>query len=39
MRPAEALDFASWVNKFDAKKCQIGSSPAMKPGTTKAPIW
>jgi len=39
MRPAEALDFASWVNKFDAKKCQIDSNPAMKPGTTKAPIW
>jgi hypothetical protein len=39
MRPAEALDFASWVNKLDAKKCQIGSSPAMKPGTMKAPIW
>ncbi len=39
MRPAEALDFASWVNRLDAKACQIGSSPAMMPGTTKAPIW
>ena len=39
MRPVEALDYAAWANKFDAKKCQIGSSPAMKPGTTKAPIW
>ena len=39
MRPAEALDFASWVNKFDAKDCRIGSSPAMKPGTLKVPIW
>ena len=39
MRPAEALDFASWVKKLNAEKCQIGSSPAMKPGTTKAPIW
>jgi hypothetical protein len=39
MRPAEALDFASWVNGLDAKACQIGSSPAMMPGTMKAPIW
>lgn len=39
MRPAEALDFASWVNKFSAKKCQIDSNPAMKPGTMKAPVW
>ncbi len=39
MRPAEVLDFASWVNKFDAKKCRIDSGPAMKPGTVKIPIW
>lgn len=39
MRPAEALDFASWVDRLDAKACQIGSSPAMMPGTAKAPIW
>ena len=39
MRPAEMLDFAAWVKKFDASKCQIGSSAAMKTGTTKAPIW
>ena len=39
MRPAQALDFASWVNRLDAKACQIGSSPAMMPGTSKAPLW
>lgn len=39
MRPAEALDFASWVDGLDATACQIGSSPAMTPGTMKAPIW
>ena len=39
MRPAQALDFASWVNGLEAKACQIGSSPAMMPGTVKAPIW
>ena len=39
MRPAEMLDFASWVKKFDAGKCHIGSSPEMKTGTMKAPIW
>ncbi|TNF92527.1 MAG: hypothetical protein EP297_13215 [Gammaproteobacteria bacterium] len=39
MRPAEALDFAIWVKKFDADKCRIGSSPAMQPGTVKPPIW
>lgn len=39
MRPAEALNFASWVNGLDAKACLVGSSPAMVPGTTKAPIW
>ncbi len=39
MRPVEALDFTSWVKGLDAKACQIGSSPAMIPGTTKAPIW
>ena len=38
MRPAEMLDFAPWVDKFNAGKCQIGSGPAMKPGTMKAPI-
>lgn len=32
MRPAEALDFAAWVGKFDAEHCRIGSSPAMTPG-------
>jgi len=39
MRPAEMLDFASWVKRFDAAKCRIGSSAAMKTGTIKAPIW
>jgi len=39
MRPAEALDFAAWTKKFDAKKCPIGSSPAMTPGAVKVPIW
>ena len=39
MRPAEVLDFASWLNKFNAKDCRIDSSPAMKPGTLKVPIW
>lgn len=39
MRPVEMLDFASWVRKFDVKKCKVGSSPAMMPGTVKIPIW
>lgn len=39
MRPAEVLDFAAWVNKFDAQKCRIGSSPAMKPGMLEIPVW
>ena len=39
MRPAEVLDFAAWVKKFDAKKCQIGSSPAMEPGALEIPVW
>ncbi|MBL6930541.1 MAG: hypothetical protein ISR46_03495 [Rhodospirillales bacterium] len=39
MRPAEVLDFASWVKKIDAKKCQIGSSPAMNPGALEIPVW
>ncbi len=39
MRPAEALNFASWVNKLDAAQCRIDSSPAMKPGTLKIPVW
>lgn len=39
MRPVEALDFSLWINKLDAVKCQLGSSPAMEPGTMKAPIW
>jgi len=39
MRPAEMLDFASWVSKFDAEKCRVGSSPAMTPGALKIPVW
>jgi hypothetical protein len=39
MRPAEMLDFAPWVNKFDAGACRIGSSMAMKTETIKIPIW
>ena len=39
MRPAQALDFASWVKGLDAEACRIGSSPAMLPGTVKAPVW
>ncbi|CCQ75249.1 hypothetical protein [Magnetospira sp. QH-2] len=39
MRPAEALDFAPWVAKFDAAKCPVGSSEAMTPGVVKVPIW
>jgi len=39
MRPAEMLNFAPWVNKFDSGKCRIGSSAAMKTGTLKIPIW
>ncbi len=39
MRPAEMLDFASWVKRFDAGRCRIGSSAAMKTGTIKVPIW
>jgi len=39
MRPAQVLDFSSWVGKLDAKECPIGSSPAMTPGTMKALIW
>ena len=39
MRPAEALDFAEWVKKLDARTCRIESSAAMTPGTMKAPIW
>jgi len=39
MRPAEVLDFASWVKKFDAQKCRIGSSPAMIPGMLEIPVW
>jgi len=39
MRPAEALDFASWVDKFDAENCHVGSSPAMTPGVLKIPVW
>ena len=38
MRPAEVLDFASWVKKFDAKKCRVGSSAAMTPGVLKIPV-
>ena len=26
MRPAEVLDFASWVKKFNAVKCRVGST-------------
>jgi len=39
MRPAEALDFTTWVEKFDAERCRIGSSPAMSPGALKIPVW
>ncbi|GAB6054364.1 hypothetical protein JCM17960_31840 [Magnetospira thiophila] len=39
MRPAEVLDFAAWVARFDAPRCKIGSSAAMTPGVDKAPIW
>ncbi len=39
MRPAEVLDFASWVEKFDAGNCRVGSSPAMTPGALKIPVW
>jgi len=39
MRPAEALDFAAWIGKFDAERCRIGSSPAMTPGALKIPVW
>lgn len=39
MRPAEALDFAAWVGKFDAEKCPVGSSPAMRPGAIAIPVW
>jgi len=39
MRPAEALDFAAWVGKFVAERCQIDSSPAMTPGALKIPVW
>ena len=39
MRPAEMLDFAPWVNRFDAEKCRIGSSRAMRTETIKIPIW
>ena len=39
MRPAEVLDFASWVKRLEAKRCRIGSSPAMMPGTVKVPVW
>jgi len=39
MRPAEALDFAAWVGKFDAERCRIGSSPAMTPGALRIPVW
>ncbi|MCW9034683.1 MAG: hypothetical protein OQJ97_10735 [Rhodospirillales bacterium] len=39
MRPAEVLDFSAWAKNLDAEKCRIDSSPAMKPGTAKAPIW
>lgn len=39
MRPAELLDFASWTKRLDAKRCRIGSSPAMMPGTVKLPVW
>ena len=39
MRPAEVLDFASWVNNLDAAKCQIGSDAAMQPETIKIPVW
>ncbi len=39
MRPAEVLDFALWVKNLDAKNCQIGSSPAMKPGVVKIRAW
>jgi len=39
MRPAEVLDFASWVKKFNAEKCRVGSSPAMTPRSLKIPVW
>jgi hypothetical protein len=39
MRPAAALDFSGWLGELDAARCRIGSSPAMTPGTMKAPIW
>jgi hypothetical protein len=39
MRPAEVLDFASWVNGLDPKACRIGSSPAMIPGTARPAVW
>jgi hypothetical protein len=39
MRPVEVLDFASWAKRLNVKRCQIGSSPAMTPGTLKVPVW
>lgn len=39
MRPAEVLDFTAWFSRLDAKKCQVGSSPAMEPGAVKISIW
>jgi len=39
MRPAEVLDFAAWVKKFDAAGCRLGSSAAMKPGAIRIPVW
>ncbi|MBT4083536.1 MAG: hypothetical protein HN725_19705 [Alphaproteobacteria bacterium] len=42
MRPEPLFHFATWAKNLDAKKCQIGSSPAMTPGAAKIgfhPDW
>jgi hypothetical protein len=39
MRPAELLDFATWVKSHRANDCPIGSHPQMKPGVVRIGIW